>query len=371
MALACCLGVALGSLFWRPVASRPLIDPLSPGKFHNTIGRPQDAGSTRDATQMQSQPQTSVGSIRVTVRYPDGSSVVPDRLILYNSSWQSLQSVTPSSSSYTFSNLNPGTYHVEAYKDDMFIGSAENISVSAGTTTDRTITTVYKGSIDVTVRCSDGSTALQGAMVKLYTHENRYLTEGTSNSSGKVFFSNRWPTTKAGEYYYVKVYFNSNLVGTSSNFQVRPNQTTYVTVNTSQSCVTFNLVPIYPGSETISSSVMQGGIVYRHFRLLDPEGDPIPNATVVFSVGDPAITDASGYFTFTVAADALGGPGLTYTVNVQSVTISGQTNSTNGQPGAHIKVGGEMTWQRKWDKLSGFQLRVPKGVSIPDGVSAR
>ncbi len=104
-----------------------------------------------------------------------------------------------------------------------------------------------------------------------------------------------------------------------------------------QGSLTITVVPVWPSTHTTPSKVMQGGTAYRHFRLLDSGGNPIPNATVAFSTGGPATTDAQGYFTYTVQADALGGPG-SYPVSVQSVTYGGQTYSTNNQPTFSVEV---------------------------------
>lgn len=99
----------------------------------------------------------------------------------------------------------------------------------------------------------------------------------------------------------------------------------------------FYIIPIYPTLDTISSSVMQGGIIYRYFRLIDTSGNPISDAIITFSAGSSAVTDAQGYFTATIQADSLGAPG-SYTVSIQSVTIGGQTHSTNNQPAFPVEV---------------------------------
>jgi len=101
--------------------------------------------------------------------------------------------------------------------------------------------------------------------------------------------------------------------------------------------VTGTIVPIYPADHTTPSIVMQGGNAYRHFCLLDGSGNPIPGATVGFSVGLPAIADAQGHFTATIPASSLGNPG-SYAVSVQSVTLGGQNHPTNNQPTFAVEV---------------------------------
>jgi|GEM_PF-2171500 len=122
---------------------------------------------------------------------------------------------------------------------------------------------------------------------------------------------------------------------------------------------TGTISPVYPSAHTASSTVMQGGTAYRHFRLLDASGNPIPNATVSFSVGGPATTDAQGYFTCTVPADTLGNPG-SYPISIQSVTIGGQTYPTNNQPTFGVEVH-ERRYSHAWSY--GASTRAKGGVS--------
>jgi len=109
---------------------------------------------------------------------------------------------------------------------------------------------------------------------------------------------------------------------------------------------TGTIVPIFPSAHTTSSTVMQGGIAYRYFRLLDANGNFIPGVTVAFSFGSPATTDDQGYFTATIPASSLGNPG-SYAVSVQSVTIGGQTYTTNNQPTFTVEVD-ERRYAHSW-----------------------
>ena len=93
---------------------------------------------------------------------------------------------------------------------------------------------------------------------------------------------------------------------------------------------------------------MQGGSVYRLFRLLDGSGTPVPNATVTFSTGGPATTDAQGHFTYTISADTLGGPGSTYPVTVQSVMYHDQTHTIENQPTFNVEVT-ERRYSHPWE----------------------
>ncbi len=105
--------------------------------------------------------------------------------------------------------------------------------------------------------------------------------------------------------------------------------------------------PVYPMANATSSHVMQGGTVYRHFTLSDNAGEPIPAATIGFSVGSPATTDASGHFTYTISADTLGAPGAAYAVSVQSVEVGGQNCFVSSYPTFEIQVE-ERVYAHSW-----------------------
>jgi hypothetical protein len=122
---------------------------------------------------------------------------------------------------------------------------------------------------------------------------------------------------------------------------------------------TGTISPVWPESNTTLSTVMQGGTLYRHFRLLDSGGSPIPNATITLSTGGTAISDVSGYFTATVQADALGGLG-SYIISVQSVSYGGQTYSTGGEPSFSVEVN-ERRYSYSWSY--GAKSRLKGGVS--------
>ncbi len=150
--------------------------------------------------------------ITVHVEYPDGGTIVPDTAILYNSSWNESRRLNPSYDEFTFTDIDVGTYHVEAYKDNMWIGSAENIEVEQGEDEFVTITTLYRRSLDVTVFYEDGVTHMEGATVKVYSWDSYnqnwdYEYKGTTNSQGNVVFSS-WPTSYSSEKYKLLVEHN-------------------------------------------------------------------------------------------------------------------------------------------------------------------
>ena len=122
---------------------------------------------------------------------------------------------------------------------------------------------------------------------------------------------------------------------------------------------TFTFLPIWPTTHTMASTVMQGGIAYRHFRLTDSGGSPISNATITLSTGETALSDASGYFTATISANGVGSLG-NHTVSVQSVTYGGQAHTTGGQLSFTVQVA-ERRYSHVWSY--GANTRLKGGVS--------
>ncbi len=119
------------------------------------------------------------------------------------------------------------------------------------------------------------------------------------------------------------------------------------------------VLPIYPPDYITPSVVMQGGELYRYYRLLDANGAPIPNAKINLSKGSSTTSDTQGYFTITIAADTLGGIGRYY-VSVQSITIGNQAYPTNGQPTFPVEVK-ERRYSHAWSY--GASTRAKGGVS--------
>lgn len=115
---------------------------------------------------------------------------------------------------------------------------------------------------------------------------------------------------------------------------------------------------VYPVSNATISSVMQGGTTYRYFRAFGVNNNPVPNASVNFSFGSPALSDAAGYFTATIPASALGGVG-SYQVNVQSVIYGGQTY-TNSLPSFGVAVT-DRRFTNAWSY--GASTRLQGGIS--------
>ena len=195
------------------------------------------------------------GSISVTTLNHDGSSLTPDTLILYNSSYKEVSRAHPLLNTYTFDSLSPGTYNVDAYADDMFFGAAGNIIVSAGQTTSQTIQASWsKKTFTVTVCYNDGATVLPGASVQVFSWDghnqiyNLRLTQLT-DTTGKASFL-LWPTTIAAEHYQIKVeYLLSGTIGENDNVKVDQ-------YNGGQETMTTTLAPSSLSSGSISITIL-------------------------------------------------------------------------------------------------------------------
>lgn len=195
------------------------------------------------------------GSISVTVLNLDGSPLTPNTLILYNSSYQEISRAWPLLNVYTFNSLSPGTYNIEAYDDDMFVGAAGNIAVQAGQTVSQTIQAGWsKKTLAVTVYYNDGTTALSGASVEVFSwdgHNQNYNLRQThiTDSSGKASFA-LWPTTISAEHYKLKVaYLLSGYVGEKDNVKVDK-------YNGGEETITTTLSPSSLGPGSISITLL-------------------------------------------------------------------------------------------------------------------
>jgi len=184
---------------------------------------------------------TTLGAIQVAISYPSGSSEsYPDTAILYDSGWNEKARQNPSSNTFTFSNLGPGTYNVEVYKDNMWIGDTENIQVSGQTVT-RTINTLSKRTLTVTVYYSDGSKRFPSASVEVYTWDGTYSqwiykTSSTTDNNGVVSFS-LWPTSRdyKGEKYRLIVKYSGSQVGSQDPVTVNKDTGSSTSITTTQS----------------------------------------------------------------------------------------------------------------------------------------
>jgi hypothetical protein len=87
------------------------------------------------------------GRIYVITRYPDGSPFVSEFLVLFDSNWNELARVNPTSEAYTFQDIAPGNYIIQAGVGNVWVGADLNILVQAGQTSDVSITITYDRSL--------------------------------------------------------------------------------------------------------------------------------------------------------------------------------------------------------------------------------
>jgi hypothetical protein len=185
-----------------------------------------------------SQPTNQSGSISITLLDSSGDALTPETLILYNSSYQEISRVSPPLNTYTFSSLPQGTYNVEAYVDDMSIGSVNNVTVLAGQTVSRTIqASWFKQTLTVTVYYSDGTTPLSGATIEVFSWDelNQLYSLRSSvlaDSTGKASFL-LWPTIMSAEHYELQVTYSSSQIGEEQNVKVDQYNGASVTITTS------------------------------------------------------------------------------------------------------------------------------------------
>jgi hypothetical protein len=220
------------------------------------------------------------GSISVTVLNLDGSPLTPNTLILYNSSYQEINRAWPLLNAYTFNSLSPGTYNVEAYDDDMFIGAAGNILVQTAQTTSRTIQASWsKQTLTVTVYHSDGTTVVPYTTVEVHSwdgYHQRYNLRGSAvtNGEGKASFL-LWPTTIAAEHYKLEVTYSLSQIGEEDNVKIGQ-------YNGGSEAVTTTLAPSPSPSKRFSPTVNG-----YHFD------NNIPKKTASFSDANNALSSCT------------------------------------------------------------------------------
>lgn len=271
------------------------------------------------------------GSISVAVLNLDGSSLTPNTLILYNSSYQEISRAWPLLNVYTFNSLSPGTYNVEAYVDDMFIGAAGNIVVSAGQTISQTIQAGWsKKTLAVTVYYNDGATVLSGASVEVFSwdgHNQIYNFRQTqlTDSTGKASFS-LWPTTIAAEHYQLKVtYLLSGIIGENDNVKVDRYNGGQVTITT-----------------TLAHSNLPGSI---SITLLDSVGNALaPETLILYNSSYQEISRATPLLnTYTFSSLSPGTYNVEAYVDDMFIGAAGNVLVQTGQTISH-------TIQASWSK---------------------
>ena len=176
---------------------------------------------------------SSQGQIEITVRYPEtGDGVIADELWLFSGDWQErLDTVFPSSSVYSFPDFfDYGTYHIQAMQDGIYIGHVD-VTLDEGVE-QVTLTTSRQSEVRCLVYNHDGVSPLPGATVRIRNQDGVVIREGTSDSSGTVYFGSfdrtwLWDSTTPtvdNYYYQIEVTYDGQVVYTEDNYEVQGGQ---------------------------------------------------------------------------------------------------------------------------------------------------
>ncbi|WP_227134610.1 carboxypeptidase regulatory-like domain-containing protein [Halorubellus salinus] len=83
--------------------------------------------------------QSSTGGLDITVEDESGQPIADARVVLYDDDWEQLDTAyTDADGGISWTSLSDGSYHIEVYADDRYLGGLET-AVQAGSTTTRTI----------------------------------------------------------------------------------------------------------------------------------------------------------------------------------------------------------------------------------------
>jgi hypothetical protein len=194
---------------------------------------------------------------QIIVKYTDGTAVTPQTAILYDSAWNEITRINPTSNSFNFTNLKQGTYNVEVYQKNMLIGEAADIQLSSNQTAQRTITTTERKDLTVYVYKDDGASPLSQANIRVLSwdgYNKRWVGSYTSketDQNGRTVV-NVWPTTKSGEKYKVEAYYFEELQ--ASNLDVQVNQNNGGSINLVTNIKSSAFDPLYNGFNFINSN---------------------------------------------------------------------------------------------------------------------
>jgi probable HAF family extracellular repeat protein len=122
--------------------------------------------------------------------------------------------------------------------------------------------------------------------------------------------------------------------------------------------------PVWPDTHTVPSVVEQGGLLYRHFRLLDRQGAPIAGGVITFSAGltPTAVSDGDGRVTYTLRALDLPGLGE-HLVAVEGVRTPSRHYETYGRPEFRVQVAARRQ-THVWSAGSSLQGRAGWGTGV-------
>lgn len=202
---------------------------------------------------------------------------------------------------YTFTNVVPGNYTVEAVRTNYVTGTA-NVTAVGGTSTTADIALVPQPST-ISGNVSNGG-PINNATVQLLNNSGSLIDTTTTNIAGNYSFSNVTPGL-----YNVSV-MAAGFQSLSQSVMTQPNQATVAN---------FTLVA-NPGSisGTVRDSTNNTAIPLANLELLDSNGVPIANTTA----------DGSGQYSFNNLA-----PGnyqvRSFATNYSTTTVSSTVNAGN------------------------------------------
>jgi len=123
------------------------------------------------------------------------------------------------------------------------------------------------------------------------------------------------------------------------------------------------LIPVYPKDPSEPSSVMETGVLYRYFKLLDDHGNPIPGAEVYIKeqyLDSPnsriSTTDDEGIFSITLSANRIGPPGSRTVVQpIEKIVYNGKELNCNLAQGEFPVEVNNLWYRRELRTINAFE----------------
>lgn len=115
----------------------------------------------------------------------------------------------------------------------------------------------------------------------------------------------------------------------------------------------FTFVAVYPASEDTPSRIMQGGKLFRYYRLVDNDESPVIGAVVKLTDGSEAVTDEQGLAELAYQGSETKEIGTYQLAPVRMVKLNGSEVVTTNLPSFSLEVVGREC-QRKWELGGGI-----------------
>jgi hypothetical protein len=244
-------------------------------KITFSAGESEEVGITTDVTPPS-------GSLTVYVRYPDGSLVPTTELNALVIYWDSdFEIVEPlPDNPYTFGDLDPNDYLVEAYVNDMYSHDTSWVSISVGDSKSNTIYIPAQGSLRIQALCNDGVTPLSGAYVEVESHDGTVWRSDTTGADGWTVRFWLQPTNvppATGEFYKAKIYYDGYKRGESDEitFASGESKEVHVTSDVSPPMGSLTVYVKYPSGSLVATSELNALVIYwdSDFQIIEPLPD--------------------------------------------------------------------------------------------------